>query len=205
MVDASTTDGAYTGVTLRIVSGTGMGQHRNVSSYAGSTPDRHLRRALGRHSRCDLRVQLRVRVGHQRVSFAPARLRGHGNAGEFAYHRGNAGGQTSPDLQHLLHRESASSGWSGRTVPTLMRSQLDVSGGVLSQQTPVRLLDGVEALRVELGIDNTGKTGAAVNYAVRRAVAGCHHQDAANESRRWRTRCVQALHDRRSVLRPTSS
>jgi type IV pilus assembly protein PilW len=52
----------------------------------------------------------------------------------------------------------------GITVPVLMRSQLDALQGTLAQQAPVPLVDGVEAFRVVLGIDNISKSGAAVDY-----------------------------------------
>jgi type IV pilus assembly protein PilW len=56
----------------------------------------------------------------------------------------------------------------GDGIPTLMRAQFDSSGGAtptLGLQAAVPLIEGVEAFRVELGLDNLGDTGAAVNYA----------------------------------------
>ncbi|WP_152225382.1 PilW family protein [Pseudomonas sp. SCB32] len=55
----------------------------------------------------------------------------------------------------------------GDGIPTLMRSQFDSSGGatpVTGQQAAVPLIEGIEAFRVELGIDNISKTGGAVRY-----------------------------------------
>jgi len=54
----------------------------------------------------------------------------------------------------------------GDGIPMLMRSQFDLSGGVLAFQPAVPLIEGIEGFRVELGIDNLSKTGAAVDYSV---------------------------------------
>jgi type IV pilus assembly protein PilW len=52
----------------------------------------------------------------------------------------------------------------GDGIPTLMRSQFNLAGGVLEHQPPVPLIEGVEGFRVELGIDDLSETGAAVDY-----------------------------------------
>lgn len=52
----------------------------------------------------------------------------------------------------------------GDGIPTLMRSQFDLSGGVLEHQPAQALIEGVEGFRVELGIDSLSDTSAAVNY-----------------------------------------
>lgn len=46
----------------------------------------------------------------------------------------------------------------GDGIPTLMRSQLDGD----SQQAAVPLIEGVEAFRIELGVDNVSRSGAAL-------------------------------------------
>ena len=56
----------------------------------------------------------------------------------------------------------------GDGIPTLMRAQFDSSGGatpVNGLQAAVPLIEGVEALRVELGVDSLSDAGAPVNYA----------------------------------------
>nr|WP_294975582.1 PilW family protein [uncultured Pseudomonas sp.] len=52
----------------------------------------------------------------------------------------------------------------GDGIPTLMRSQFDSSGGIAGQQPAVPLVEGVEAFRVELGIDNVSDSGEPVAY-----------------------------------------
>jgi type IV pilus assembly protein PilW len=53
----------------------------------------------------------------------------------------------------------------GDGIPTLVRSEFDLAGGVLSHQPPVALIEGVDAMRVEIGIDTTSITGQPVNNA----------------------------------------
>ena len=53
----------------------------------------------------------------------------------------------------------------GDGIPTLMRSQFDLSSaGVLAHQAPIPLIEGIEAFRVEFGIDDKSDAGSQVNY-----------------------------------------
>ena len=53
----------------------------------------------------------------------------------------------------------------GDGIPTLMRSQFDLSpGGDLEHQAATPLIDGIEGFRVELGTDVTSETGDPVDY-----------------------------------------
>lgn len=53
----------------------------------------------------------------------------------------------------------------GDGIPTLMRSQFDVSaGGDLEQQAAVPLIEGIAAFRVEFGVDDLSETAAPVDY-----------------------------------------
>jgi type IV pilus assembly protein PilW len=60
----------------------------------------------------------------------------------------------------------------GDGIPTLMRSEFALSGGELGHQPAVALVEGIEAFRVELGVDNRSKaytgnpTGTPVDYTV---------------------------------------
>ncbi len=53
----------------------------------------------------------------------------------------------------------------GDGIPTLMRSQFDLAGGVLEHQPAVPLIEGIEGFRVELGVDDLSETGATVDYS----------------------------------------
>ena len=52
----------------------------------------------------------------------------------------------------------------GDGIPTLVRSQFDLSGGSLAHQQPVALIEGIEGFNVTLGIDSLSGAGSAVNY-----------------------------------------
>ena len=52
----------------------------------------------------------------------------------------------------------------GDGIPTLMRSQFDLSGITLEHQPPVPMIEGIEGFRVELGVDDLSETGDAVDY-----------------------------------------
>ncbi len=52
----------------------------------------------------------------------------------------------------------------GDGIPTLMQSSFDLAGGSLTQQPAVAMIEGVEAMRFELGVDNRSDSGAAVNF-----------------------------------------
>ncbi|OHC28479.1 MAG: pilus assembly protein PilW [Pseudomonadales bacterium RIFCSPLOWO2_12_59_9] len=53
----------------------------------------------------------------------------------------------------------------GDGIPTLMQSSFDLMGGNLTQQVAVPMIEGVEAMRFELGVDNISDSGAAVDYS----------------------------------------
>lgn len=52
----------------------------------------------------------------------------------------------------------------GDGVPTLMRSQFGLSGGVLGYKAADALIEGVEGFRVEYGVDNVSDSGEAVDF-----------------------------------------
>lgn len=53
----------------------------------------------------------------------------------------------------------------GDGIPTLMRSQFDLSpGGALEHQAAVPLIEGIEGFRVELGTDVISETGDVIDY-----------------------------------------
>lgn len=49
-------------------------------------------------------------------------------------------------------------------IPTLMRSQFDLSGSTLAHQAAVPMVEGIQGFRVQLGVDDVSETGAAVDY-----------------------------------------
>ncbi len=163
--NAATVTGGYVGVTIRIIAGAGQGQMRNISAYNGGTrtatvsspwitiPDNTSQYSF------DYVLGTTVFPLHKRDcegTGSPASL--PITSGTIADKR-----RVISDIYYIA--DIAHPDKPGETVPTLMRSQLDVDGGVVSQRPPVPLLEGVEALRVELGIDDTSKTGDPVDYS----------------------------------------
>lgn len=53
----------------------------------------------------------------------------------------------------------------GDGIPTLMQSSFDLAAGSLTQQPAVAMIEGVEAMRIELGVDNISDSAAAVNFS----------------------------------------
>lgn len=160
----STANDAYTGVTLRIVSGTGMGQLRNISGYVGNSHTATVGSPW-------TTIPDSTSVYAFEYTFGSA---------TFPLHRRDCIGTGSPatlpltagtiaDKRRLISNiyyiaNLAHPDRPDEVVPTLMRSQFDLASGTPLQLAPVRLLDGIEALRIEVGIDDTGKTGAPVDY-----------------------------------------
>ena len=52
----------------------------------------------------------------------------------------------------------------GDDIPTLVRSEFDLRDGTLAHQPAVPLIEGIEGLRVEFGIDSRSKTDETVDY-----------------------------------------
>lgn len=52
----------------------------------------------------------------------------------------------------------------GDGVPTLVRSEFDLVSGTLSHQPPIALIEGIDAMRVEIGVDDVSRTGDPVDY-----------------------------------------
>jgi prepilin-type N-terminal cleavage/methylation domain-containing protein len=161
---ASAVDNAYTGVTIRIASGLGAGQHRAISAYDGATrvatlstpwtviPDNTTQYAfdyaLGTNS---FPLHQRDCVGTGTPTTLPI------TAGSIAEKR-----RYISNIYYITdvpHPERV-----GEVIPTLVRSRFDLSAGTLAQQAPEALIDGVEAFRVELGIDEVSDSGDAVDY-----------------------------------------
>lgn len=53
----------------------------------------------------------------------------------------------------------------GDGIPTLMRSQMGLSGGTIQFKAADALIEGIEGFRVEYGLDLKGDSGASVNHA----------------------------------------
>lgn len=162
--NASAATGTYTGMMLYTTGGTGAGQYRSVSAYNGST------------NVATISTPWSI-IPDSTTTYAFAYLIG---TSTFPLHQRDCVGTGSPatlpitagtvaerrrfisDIYYVT--DVAHPDRAGQVVPTLMRSQLDQSGGVPTQLAPAALIEDVEAVRYELGIDNVSKTGAAVDF-----------------------------------------
>ena len=53
---------------------------------------------------------------------------------------------------------------SGDGIPTLVRSQFDLSSGTLAHQAAVPLIEGIDGFKVEIGVDNKSRCGTNADY-----------------------------------------
>ena len=181
--NAASVDGRYVGVTLQIVAGPGAGQMRNIGTYAGTTRLATVSPAWATIPDHTSQYAFKYALGTSAFPLHKHDCVGTGSPATLPI--------TSPistladkrrvisDIYYIA--DIARPNKPGETIPTLVRSQLDFTpaagGGTITQRKPVWLLEGVEALRVELGIDDTGKTGTAVDYS-----DVVHWQDATTKA-----------------------
>lgn len=154
----------YVGVMLRLVGGQGAGQYRTISNYNNgnktatvSTPWTAVPDATTRYA-FEYALSNNAFPLHQRDCVGtgtPATL--PITAGTPAERRLLVSNLYY--VANLPHPDRPA-----EIVPTLMRARLDLSGGLPAHRAPVALIDGIEALRVEVGLDDVSETGAAVDF-----------------------------------------
>src|SRR6267154_4235 len=145
---ASTTNNTYVGATIHTTANTGGGQYRVITAYDGSTRIATVDSAW-------------TTIPDSTTIYALEYMLG---ANAYPLHKKDC--TTTAEKRRFISNLYYVSDLTrnGQTIPTLMRSQFGLSGGVLAHQAPVALIDGVEAFRVALGVDNLSKTNGAVDY-----------------------------------------
>lgn len=162
--NASSASNTYTDLTVRTVSGTGAGQINSIISYNGST-------------RTATMSQPWLIVPDNTTRYAFEYMLG---TSSFPLHKKDCIGTNVPATLPITSGTAADKrrfisniyyvhefphpDRADDVIPTLVRSQLDFSGGTLAHQTPVAMIDGVEGFKVELGIDNVSDSGDPVDY-----------------------------------------
>jgi Tfp pilus assembly protein PilW len=162
---ASAVDSDYVGLSIRTVSGVGLGQSRTISAYTGSSkvatvstawtviPDNTTTYAfdymLGTNT---YPLHARDCVGSGTPATLPLIT-----AGTVADKR-----RWVSNIYYITNVVNPDQ--PAQVIPTLVRSQFDFASGALAQQAPLAMIDGIDAFRVELGIDNLSKSTAAVDY-----------------------------------------
>src|SRR5215469_6381504 len=160
---SSTTAGAYVGMMLHTTGGTGAQQFRQVSAYNtsnvatvnlpwGTVPDSTTTYAFP------------YVLGTTVYPLYQRNCVGTGTPPTLPITAGTASVQRKyiSDLYYISNLPNPD--FPAQLVPTLVRSQFDLAGGVLAQQAPVALIDGVEQFRVVIGVDDVSKSGAAVDF-----------------------------------------
>jgi type IV pilus assembly protein PilW len=146
---AAAVDDAYLGATIRLTSGPGAGQYRVISAYEGGTRIATVTPNWVGAPDDTTSYEIRYALGTESFALRKKDCATLSDKRKFV-----------SNLYYLTDVVR-----NGQTIPALVRSQLDAVGGVVAHQTPVTLIEGVEALRVEFGVDDVGKTGAAVDNA----------------------------------------
>jgi Tfp pilus assembly protein PilW len=144
---ASNADDAYIGTTVEIIDGLGAGQSREITDYDGASRTATVSPNWTTIPNNTSIYSLPYTMGTAQF---PLRRR---DCATLAEKR-----RLMSSIYYLANVTIA-----GQTVPSLVRSQLDNTGGFLAYHFPVVLVEGVEAMRVELGIDNVSDAGTAVD------------------------------------------
>jgi Tfp pilus assembly protein PilW len=162
---ASGVDDEYQDAMIRTISGAGAGQFRSIASYDGGTQTATVSPDWGVVPGGTTTFALEYVLGKDSFALHQRDCTGTGVPPGLPVTAG-----TSANLRRYIsniyyiadqpHPDGV------QTVPTLMRSQFDVNGSTPVQRAPVALIDGVEDMRVEIGIDDLSETGAAVDFTV---------------------------------------
>lgn len=137
----------YRDMVITTTGGTGAGQSRLISAYAGATKTATV--STDWTTAPDSTTTYAITPYLLNTTGFSLRLR---NCTDIADKR--------KFNSHIYYIKNVTQ--DGQTVPTLMRSQFDLDSGTLGHQAAQPLIEGIEGFRVELGIDNWGDTGAAV-------------------------------------------
>ena len=144
---ASTVDDTYVGATIRLKSGPGAGQHRVVSAYDGGTRTATVTPNWVTPPDGTTVYEMRYVLGTQSFGLKKKDCATAADKRKFV-----------SNIYYLADVVR-----NGQTIPSLVRSQFDLASGTLEHPAPVVLIEGVEAFRVELGVDQISKSGAAVD------------------------------------------
>ncbi len=159
----SLTNNVYSGMIIRTTGGTGAGQSRTISAYSGTTNIATISTAW-------------ATVPDATTTYAIMEyiLSASTNSAAFSLHQRGANCATAAvtPLRKFVSNIYYIRDYSvtpGDNTPTLMRSTFDPTGApALAHQAPVALVENIEGLAVEVGIDNTMTRctpNTPVNYA----------------------------------------
>ena len=162
--NASAAMNAYDRVAIRLTSGTGAGQVRYVTTYNGTTkvatvaPDWTIIPDSSTTYSLDFAFGVDAFPLHQRACI------GTGTPATLPVTGGPLGAKRRYVADLFYVSDFGHPDQAGAVLPTLVRSRFSAAGAAVGQQRPVPLIEGVENIRYELGIDDTSETNEAVDY-----------------------------------------
>ena len=163
-LNASATNDAYVDFAIRTVQGVGAGQIRFIAGYDASTRVATVSTPWTVIPNNTTTYAFDYVLGTKAFPLHKMDCVGTGTPATLPVTAGTLADKRRliSDLYYIV--DSANPDAPGAVIPTLVRSQLDLASGTLAQQPPVRLIEGIENLRVEFGIDDQSETGAPVKY-----------------------------------------
>jgi prepilin-type N-terminal cleavage/methylation domain-containing protein len=161
---ASAVDTTYVGLTIRTVSGVGAGQNRTISAYTGGSRLATVTPAWTTIPDNTTTYSFEYMLGTNLFPLHAVHCVGTGTPATLPITSGTVAGKRKWVSNIYYISNIANPDQPNQVIPTLVVSQFDFASGTLAQQAPLALIDGIDAFRVELGIDNISKTLAPVDY-----------------------------------------
>jgi prepilin-type N-terminal cleavage/methylation domain-containing protein len=161
---ASAVDNYYVGLSIRTVGGVGLGQNRTISAYTGSSKVATVSTAWTVIPDNTTTYSFDYMLGSSTFPLHTRNCVGTGSPATLPITSGTVADKRRWVSNIYYITNVVNPDKPTEVIPTLVRSQFDLAGGVLAQQAPLAMIDGIDAFRVELGIDNISKSLAAVNY-----------------------------------------
>jgi prepilin-type N-terminal cleavage/methylation domain-containing protein len=161
---ASAVDNYYVGLSIRTVSGIGLGQNRTISAYSGSSKVATVSTAWTTIPNNTTTYSFDYMLGTNTYPLHSRNCVGTGSPATLPITSGTVADKRRWVSNIYYISDIVNPDKPTEVIPTLVRSQFDLAGGTLAQQAPLPMIDGIESFRVELGIDNLSKSLAAVDY-----------------------------------------
>ena len=161
---ASAVNNYYVGLSIRTVGGVGLGQNRTISAYTGSSKVATVSTAWTVIPDNTTTYSFDYMLGTNTYPLHTRNCVGTGSPATLPITSGTVADKRRWVSNIYYITNVVNPDKPTEVIPALVRSQFDLAGGALAQQAPLAMIDGIDAFRVELGIDNISKSLAAVNY-----------------------------------------
>jgi prepilin-type N-terminal cleavage/methylation domain-containing protein len=161
---ASAVDNDYVGLSIRTVAGVGVGQSRTISAYSGSSKVATVSTAWTTIPNNTTTYAFDYMLGTNTYPLHTRTCVGTGSPATLPITSGTVAAKRRWISNIYYITNVVNPDQPTEVIPTLVRSQFNFATGTLAQQAPLAMIDGIDAVRVELGIDNTSKLPAPVDY-----------------------------------------